>query len=141
MDIDEAIVSGITGREEAIFEWFELTSHMAKEPVTDAIHDPFYEASDAFVFVVAVSFEAGREFENKNPDEFESGNRFQNVFAWIEENAPFATEQFEAMLDMAHKNSHTEIGELVGYFINCSFEAGRMFEGQNPDHPKGVNAY
>ena len=137
MDIDEAIVSGITGREEAIFQWFQLTSHMAEEPVTDAIHTGL----DAFVFAIAVSFEAGREFEEKNPCEFESGNRFQHVATWIEENASFASKQFETMLDMAHENSHTELGELVGYLINCSFEAGRMFEGQHPDHPKGVNAY
>jgi len=136
MDINEVIVSGITGREEAIFEWFKLTSHMAEEPVTQAIE----EANDAFVFVVAVAFEAGRYFEEMEPDMFET-DRFLQVQRWVNENAPFATDQFETMVEVARENSHTELGELIGYLVSCSFEAGRMFEGQNPNHPKGVNAY
>ena len=137
MNPDEVIMFGPTKREDAILEWFELTSHMAKESVMEAILTPL----DAFVFIIAVSFEAGRVFEEQNPDELESGNRFQHAATWVEENASFASEQFESSLDMAHENSHTELGELLGYLIDCSFEAGRMFEVQNPDHAKGVNAY
>lgn len=138
MNPDEAIKldCGVK-RDEAILKWFQLTSHLGEEAVRDAIDDPV----EAYVMVMAFAFEAGRYREEMEPDQFESGNRFQLTFSWIQENARFAVDQFEPLFDAIFDNPDSELAELIGYLVECTFEAGRMFEVENPGHPKGVNAY